>query len=102
MTSIAVFGSVIGACLGLALTQELDHPGSLVQMARDASPDAFIARRQAQRDARVPLGGFRSCAQAKAAGFGQVWRGEKAYSPSLDRDGDGRACEWNAGILNWR
>ena len=41
----------------------------------------------------VPKGGFRSCAQAHAAGWYDIKRGEAAYSTRLDRDRDGIACE---------
>lgn len=36
---------------------------------------------------------FRSCAEVRAAGRAPLRRGEPGYSPALDRDGDGRACE---------
>jgi hypothetical protein len=36
---------------------------------------------------------FRSCKQAKAAGAAPLRRGQPGYSKSLDRDGDGIACE---------
>jgi colicin import membrane protein len=36
---------------------------------------------------------FRSCAEARAAGFTHMRRGQKGYSSNLDRDGDGIACD---------
>lgn len=36
---------------------------------------------------------FDSCAAARAAGVAPLHRGDPGYSPSLDRDGDGVACE---------
>jgi hypothetical protein len=36
---------------------------------------------------------FQSCAEAEEAGFTDIRAGEPAYSPDLDRDGDGIACE---------
>ena len=36
---------------------------------------------------------FRSCKDAKAAGYSDMKRGEPGYSPNLDRDNDGIACE---------
>ncbi|MCV7003508.1 excalibur calcium-binding domain-containing protein [Mycolicibacterium alvei] len=36
---------------------------------------------------------FSSCAAARAAGAAPLHRGEPGYSPNLDRDGDGVACE---------
>jgi hypothetical protein len=40
---------------------------------------------------------FRNCAAARAAGKAPIHQGEPGYSPHLDRDGDGVACEpWSA------
>lgn len=36
---------------------------------------------------------FRSCKEARAAGYSHMRRGEPGYSPHLDRDGDGIACD---------
>lgn len=36
---------------------------------------------------------FANCTQAKAAGYHNMHVGEPGYSTSLDRDGDGVACE---------
>lgn len=36
---------------------------------------------------------FSSCREARAAGYSNMRRGEPGYSPDLDRDGDGVACE---------
>ena len=36
---------------------------------------------------------YRSCAAARAAGVTPLRRGQPGYSPALDRDGDGVACE---------
>jgi hypothetical protein len=36
---------------------------------------------------------FRTCAQARAAGYRNIPRGAPGYAPHLDRDGDGIACE---------
>ncbi|WP_420175672.1 excalibur calcium-binding domain-containing protein [Luteococcus sp. OSA5] len=41
----------------------------------------------------LPSVSFRSCAQAKAAGYSNMRAGEPGYSKNLDRDGDGVACE---------
>ncbi|WP_407572088.1 excalibur calcium-binding domain-containing protein [Deinococcus altitudinis] len=41
----------------------------------------------------VPPGGFKNCAQARAAGYISMRRGEPGYSKKLDRDHDGIACE---------
>ncbi len=36
---------------------------------------------------------FGSCKEARAAGYSNMRQGEPGYSPNLDRDGDGVACE---------
>jgi hypothetical protein len=39
------------------------------------------------------IGPYRSCAAARAAGAAPLRRGQPGYSPNLDRDSDGVACE---------
>ncbi|NKX56762.1 excalibur calcium-binding domain-containing protein [Arthrobacter mobilis] len=51
------------------------------------------AARQAQQQAPAPAVGFSNCSQARAAGAAPLYRGSPGYSPGLDRDGDGVACE---------
>jgi hypothetical protein len=41
----------------------------------------------------VPVGGFRNCKAANAAGYWDIKRGTPAYHTRLDRDRDGVACE---------
>ncbi|WP_225976666.1 MULTISPECIES: excalibur calcium-binding domain-containing protein [Corynebacterium] len=36
---------------------------------------------------------FASCAEARAAGAAPLYKGDPGYSPKLDREGDGIACE---------
>lgn len=36
---------------------------------------------------------FSSCADAKAAGYSNLHKGDPGYSTKLDRDGDGVACD---------
>ena len=38
-------------------------------------------------------GSYRNCSEARAAGAAPLYRGQAGYSPRLDRDGDGVACE---------
>jgi Excalibur calcium-binding domain len=40
-----------------------------------------------------PMESFASCDAARAAGRAPLRQGEPGYSPRLDRDGDGIACE---------
>ncbi len=41
----------------------------------------------------------RDCAAARAAGLTAILRGSAHYSPHLDADGDGIACEFYVGNL---
>jgi Excalibur calcium-binding domain len=36
---------------------------------------------------------FKSCKEALRAGYSHMRRGQPGYSPNLDRDGDGVACD---------
>lgn len=36
---------------------------------------------------------FKSCKEARAAGYSDIKKGEPGYSSNLDRDGDGIACD---------
>ena len=36
---------------------------------------------------------FKSCKEARAAGYSDIKKGEPGYNSKLDRDGDGIACE---------
>jgi hypothetical protein len=40
---------------------------------------------------------FSNCDQAEAAGAAPIYAGQPGYSPKLDRDGDGVACEQGGG-----
>ncbi|MGG0722860.1 excalibur calcium-binding domain-containing protein [Bacillus mycoides] len=50
---------------------------------------------QQQPNNDLPQGNynFKSCKEAKAAGFSNITRDHPAYSSKLDRDGDGLACD---------
>ena len=54
-----------------------------------------------RQDIAVPAAGFRTCAQAEAAGVGSLWAFEAGYHESLDADLDGMACEWNTPRRFW-
>lgn len=41
----------------------------------------------------IPVGGFKNCTAAKAAGYWNIKKGSPAYHIRLDRDRDGMACE---------
>ncbi|WP_454164301.1 GmrSD restriction endonuclease domain-containing protein [Gordonia iterans] len=42
---------------------------------------------------QAPQSSYSNCSQARAAGVTPIYRGQPGYSPKLDRDGDGVACE---------
>lgn len=63
-----------------------DTEKSVAQPAVPAAP----APQQTQPGGDVS---FSSCKEAHAAGYSNIRRGEPGYSPNLDRDGDGIACE---------
>lgn len=53
-------------------------------------PMAGAAKKKASGNSTVY---FKSCKEARAAGYSDMKRGEPGYSSNLDRDGDGIACE---------
>jgi hypothetical protein len=72
------------------------------QAARDAAAkqaaDQAAAQQAAQKAAPAPAQApaaayYANCTAAKAAGAAPLYRGQAGYSSSLDRDGDGIACE---------
>lgn len=71
-------------------------PAPVPAPAPAPAPQAVPAQHVAPAPAPTPAPArsFRSCAALRAAGYHTpVRRGEPGYSPSLDRDGDGVACE---------
>ena len=61
--------------------------------ARAASEQAAAAQKAAQAPAPAPPAYYANCTAAKNAGAAPLYRGQPGYSSSLDRDGDGVACE---------
>lgn len=75
--------------------------------AKAAADQAAAAKQAAQAPAPVPVAVpaapapvqapaaayYANCTAAKAAGAAPLYRGQAGYSSSLDRDGDGVACE---------
>jgi hypothetical protein len=63
--------------------------------ADQAAADQAAAARAAVPAAPAGGGGahFANCTEVKAAGAAPIYRSEPGYSGSLDRDGDGVACE---------
>lgn len=89
-------GFVLGAAsllLGLTLA-----PGSAEARRRRKSSGGKKRRSsgggsRSRSSSSAPSGGFRNCAEARAAGAAPVRSGDAGYSRKLDRDGDGVACE---------
>lgn len=67
---------------------DLNRP--YIPPARQPAP---IRQQPAPAPAPAPVQSFSSCKEAKAAGAAPLYVGSPGYSPSLDRDGDGVACE---------
>lgn len=64
--------------------------------AAEQARQAAAAQQPQQQQAFVTQpqqGGYRNCSEARAAGAAPLYRGQAGYSPRLDRDGDGVACE---------
>lgn len=83
-------GAVLGSALGMHETGGLAKAGTFVgAVAKDVAVSQGIMR------ANTPQPGayYRYCADARAAGVAPLRIGEPGYSPHLDRDGDGMACE---------
>ncbi|MCT2083186.1 excalibur calcium-binding domain-containing protein [Dermabacter hominis] len=57
-------------------------------------PAKTPAKKPAPKKKSSGSGGFRNCAEAWKKGAAPLHRGKPGYTPKLDRDGDGVACEW--------
>lgn len=79
----AAIERVLDACPGQRLPRDSGAPTlAPVRVTDPASPAASPAS-----------GGFASCDAARSAGAAPLHRGDPGYSPQLDGDGDGIACE---------
>ncbi|MFJ3205727.1 excalibur calcium-binding domain-containing protein [Streptomyces sp. NPDC086989] len=38
---------------------------------------------------------YKNCHAVRAAGRAPIYRGQPGYRSGLDRDGDGKACDWS-------
>lgn len=56
-------------------------------------PEPVVEEPAPPAPAPTPARPFTSCAQAREAGAAPLYRGDPGYSPRLDRDKDGVACE---------
>nr|WP_306632197.1 excalibur calcium-binding domain-containing protein [Arthrobacter ulcerisalmonis] len=68
------------------------------QAARDAAAKLAAEQAAAQKAVQAPVQAppaayYANCTAAKNAGAAPLYRGQAGYSSSLDRDGDGVACE---------
>lgn len=74
-----------GECAGLQVAVAPNVPGLVLPKT---SAPATVAGSSVP-----PAAGFASCKAARAAGAAPLRRGDPGWKPSLDRDGDGVACE---------
>lgn len=74
-----------GECAGLQVAVAPDVPGLVLPKT---SAPATVAGSSVP-----PPAGFASCKAARSAGAAPLRRGDPGWRPSLDRDGDGVACE---------
>lgn len=75
-----------------ALAVSLAFPADAGPKKRKRATTHHVAAVKVARSL-ASAGGFRSCAEARAAGAAPVRRGDRGYSTRLDRDGDGVGCE---------
>lgn len=59
----------------------------------DRSSDSSKGNRESPRETAEKVVHFRTCKDARAAGYSRMRTGEPGYAPHLDRDSDGIACE---------
>ena len=71
---------------------EQARQAAAAEQARQAAA-AQQARQQQAFVTQPQQGSYRNCSEARAAGAAPLYRGQAGYSPRLDRDGDGVACE---------
>lgn len=78
---------LLAAAMGFGLTLFAMHPDHPLVAETSAAT---------QRIARLAPEGtlyFPNCAMAQSMGYAPIYRGQPGYSPHLDRDNDGIACE---------
>lgn len=68
-----------------AINVRAQQAAAVVPQPQPQPQQAFVTQPQ--------QGGYRNCGEARAAGAAPLHRGDPGYSPRLDRDGDGLACE---------
>ncbi len=95
----AAIERVLGACPGQRLPADSGAPVLVPVRVTDpaSSPASSGTGSSGTGSSGTGLprlgGGFESCDAARAAGAAPLHRGDPGYSPQLDRDGDGVACE---------
>ena len=75
-----------------AAEAERARQAAAAEQARQAAA-AQQAQQQQAFASQPQQGAYRNCREARAAGAAPLHRGDPGYSPRLDRDGDGIACE---------
>lgn len=68
-----------------AINVRAQQAAAVVPQPQPQPQQAFVTQPQ--------QGSYRNCSEARAAGAAPLHRGDPGYSPRLDRDGDGLACE---------
>lgn len=67
--------------------------GTLLVYFQPVRAQGFVSMVFSPAAAATPARKFRSCAEARAAGYSNMREGQPGYSSNLDRDGDGLACD---------
>ena len=68
-------------------------PDPAAEVRADPIPDEYYADQGQELPSEPSDIYFPNCAAAEAGGFSAMQKGEAGYSPELDDDGDGVACE---------
>lgn len=74
-------------------SSELDSRENAVKQREDAA--AASGSSYSSDDSSTGWAYYKNCSAARAAGAAPLYRGQPGYRSSLDRDGDGIACEWH-------
>jgi hypothetical protein len=74
-------------------TVAIQTPGPAVIPGNPNSTIADVTAPSPESPIDDSIGPFGSCSAARAAGAAPLYAGDPGYSPSLDRDRDGAACE---------
>jgi hypothetical protein len=68
-------------------------PIEYTNMSLPVSEHAFSFAKKKRGKSSGAVRKFSSCKAARKAGYSHMRKGQPGYSPNLDRDGDGIACD---------